>query len=189
MSLPCLACREPLCPHSHCCNWECDRYREDDPCIQIDEMLDHRSQNNKIQEEEEGMTLPEAEALIEQIKRDEPTGRIVALWDGSAKAPTKYRVRVELLRHRVIWLLKPDDWESVKMAWSLWLPGLYEEKNLRCDATHYLVDGIPMTIYQMANGYWVAQHYSNGKHIKKSLGKNDPRGKYPIVEKREEKVS
>jgi hypothetical protein len=149
------------------------------------------------------MTLSEAENLIEQIRRDEPTGRIIALWDGSAKAPTKYRVRVELVtKGRVIWLQRPDEWESVKMAWSIWLPELWQpEQNpeptepgpKRRTRVYYLVDGVPMCITQNQRRFWYGNGTVKGKKIKKYLGTEDPRPRLQIVqrrnERREEKVS
>jgi hypothetical protein len=149
------------------------------------------------------MTLSEAENLIEQIRSEEPTGRIVATWDGFASKPNHYRVRVELkTKGRVIFVNKPDEWESVKQAWSIWLPGLWQPEPepkptepgpKRRTRVYYLVDGVPMCITQNQRRFWYGNGTVHGKKIKKYLGTEDPRPRLQIVqrrnERREEKVS
>jgi RNA polymerase primary sigma factor len=48
----------------------------------------------------------------------------------------------------------------------------------------YLVDGLPVRIFK-SRGYWLADGWQNGKLVRKYFGKEDPRGRYPIVEESE----
>lgn len=193
MSLSCLACREPLCPHLHCTNLECRQYRADDVCMEIDRQIDERTRKYPHwmrKETEPGMTKSEAMSLIEQVKREEP--RITASIENNSKdrRGNGCRVRLELPSQKLIMYINDmQDWKSVKHAWSHWLPGLVVEQ-VRASPrkrTYFLVDGIPMCFYRDKNGYWHGAYSANGKQHKRYFGIVDPRGRYPQVEHRNER--
>jgi len=129
------------------------------------------------------MTEAQALTFMAQVKQEFPEQihATVNLTKGGRNG-TCHTVRLTLkAEQRIISVYQPDEWESIKQAWSYFLGIEIKEER----PVHYLVDGIPMKI-ECVKGFWYGKYNKSGKTIRKYFGRVDPRPVLTIYMKEEE---
>jgi hypothetical protein len=128
------------------------------------------------------MTEQQTQSIIQEIQaRQLPIKTTIER--GRVQGKHGYRLALLLVpgqRRMTVWTF--EDWESIKQAWYPFLFPHEPEPVEPPPHQKYLVDGIAMTILQGKDGYWRGGYQREGKPIQKYLGREDPRGKYPVIQ-------
>ena len=129
------------------------------------------------------MTEPQARAFVAQVKQEFPEQihTSINLAKGGRNG-TCHTVRLMLKAQQLILsVYQPDEWESIKQAWSYFLGIEIKEER----PVHYLIDGIVMKM-ECAKGYWYGRYHQGGKSHRKYFGRADPRPVLTVYKKEEE---